>query len=237
MAVPQSRRGGRSSAARIGSAESSKQEGSSKTHRRDRRRAMYRGSRDQHRRRGCRRTDRLALSALTRRLGGPPWLTDRSRRWPEPTWSTPSFGHCCAHERIGCSPANLLLQYTGRRSGIPARPSCGVPICRRWRGPSRLSWPARDENVVAQLDAQPQQVTVHLCGHPEQASARLLRGWHRFLPRGCRRRAPARPAASCFVRSQLDPCGPTHRSPPPFPPGSFPGRRLCWKGWRLIIER
>jgi hypothetical protein len=40
-----------------------------------------------------------------------------------------------------------------------------------------------------------------------------------------------RPAASCFVRSQLDPCGPTHRLAPAVPAGFLP-----WAQTLLEVE-
>jgi deazaflavin-dependent oxidoreductase (nitroreductase family) len=69
----------------------------------------------------------------------------------------------------------LLLHYTGRRSG------------HRYVLPVGYAPTGHDGALVVvvgghatktwwrNFDAQPQQVTVDLCGHPTQASARLLR--------------------------------------------------------------
>lgn len=80
-----------------------------------------------------------------------------------------------------CSPAHrmlsgslLLLDYTGRRSGhryvLPvgyARASAGGDLVVVVGQHATKTW-------WRNFDEQPQQVTVHLCGHPEPANARLL---------------------------------------------------------------
>lgn len=68
----------------------------------------------------------------------------------------------------------LLLDYTGRRSGhryvlpvayAPAGPGGGLVVAVGQHA-TKTWW--------RNFDEQPKQVKVHLCGHPRQASARLL---------------------------------------------------------------
>ena len=81
-----------------------------------------------------------------------------------------------------CSPAHrmlsgslLLLDYTGRRSG--RRYVLPVGYARAGAGGDLIVVVGQHATKTwwRNFDAQPQLVTVHLRGHPEPASARLLR--------------------------------------------------------------